>query len=106
VVVDAELPEERLLARSDAVLFILRPLRYALHESVLRRVVRFSQAIVYMSNFHSVLHLSGKGMPFTFEQSALPAARMNNEQLTSLELFDQRIQFDQYPLTRLGTQGL
>jgi hypothetical protein len=59
-----------------------------------------------MSNFHSVLHLSGKGIPFTFEQAALPVPKMSSEQQSALELFDQRIQFDQYPLTRLGTQGL
>jgi hypothetical protein len=75
-----------------------------LHEPVLRRAIRFSQEIYWLTSFHSALHRAGKGASLTFEEWAFPTSKCDPVLAGSFSLFDWRIAlFNQVPLTWLGT---
>jgi hypothetical protein len=77
-----------------------------LHESVLKRALRFSQEIYFLANFHTYLHQAGKGVSFTFGEWAFPTPRVTSVISKSFSLFDWRIAlFNQIPLTGLGTRA-
>ena len=82
------------------------PLNYPLHQSVINRVLRFSQEILYLSNFHVALHQAAKGVPSTFDKSAIPVPMPTSAVSNALSLFDWRVAtFDQKPLAGLGTEA-
>jgi len=79
---------------------------YPLHESVIKRVIRRSQEILYLTNFHVCLHQAAKDVPFQFGNSAIPVPQLRRDVSEALSLFDWRVAaFDQEPLHRLGTQA-
>jgi len=81
-------------------------LNFPVHETVIKRVLRFSQQIVYLVNLHVVLQLTGKGIWFEMGKSAIPIPKLSSDASRALFLFDRRMSsFDQKPLARLGTGG-
>jgi hypothetical protein len=79
--------------------------KYPLHETVLKRVLRFSQEVVYLSNFSVLLSQAAMGASFRFGKSALPMAILSPETDEAIWLYDWRAHtFDLKLLARLGTQ--
>lgn len=71
---------------------------YEIHESVIRRVLRFWGGTDYLSDIYGLMRQAGVGVGFHFGGDALPAPRPVPEQEQAMSLFDDRIKRESIPL--------
>jgi hypothetical protein len=74
------------------------PPRYDIHESVIRRVLRFWGGTDYSSRIYRLMRAAGVGVGFNFGRAALPEPRPLPEQEQAMSLFDDRIKREGIPL--------